>query len=301
VIQLDQFELQAKTIYSNLEIQLKLGVFSINLIYFVIDRQSKDFDLGKDDYFHLIYFKDGNANLISQGKKSIIPKNSFLYFTPNQIRLENPKQKNLISYHICFELINKKTGNKLLSIFEEEPAQLFKTLSQRDAYQLIQDKTTRMDDLFEEIVSEFESNLYFQRYKLRSLFLNVFVSFARAIIKDSRKKQPNIKSSSTNFLHYVITDLMRYRYKTLTLPELADILKMSKRQLQRHIKEYLGMTFKKKLVSVRIMNAKRLIQTTNLSIAEISEEVGFKNTLYFIRVYKEREGMTPNNYRKSLK
>ncbi|WP_416378616.1 helix-turn-helix domain-containing protein [Enterococcus casseliflavus] len=45
--------------------------------------------------------------------------------------------------------------------------------------------------------------------------------------------------------------------------------------------------------------AKELLRFTSLSMKEISEVIGIKNSSYFSRLFKKRTGMTPLNYRKS--
>ena len=48
----------------------------------------------------------------------------------------------------------------------------------------------------------------------------------------------------------------------------------------------------------RIKMAKKLILNTEDSIAQIALSVGIKDTNYFIRIFKQTEGITPLQYRK---
>jgi AraC-like DNA-binding protein len=47
----------------------------------------------------------------------------------------------------------------------------------------------------------------------------------------------------------------------------------------------------------RIELAKRVMANTSLSITEVCYETGFNNLNYFIRLFKRKEGVTPNVYR----
>ena len=51
------------------------------------------------------------------------------------------------------------------------------------------------------------------------------------------------------------------------------------------------------LLRQRIDKAKRLLLTTQMSIQDISEQVGFSNVNIFIRSFKNAMGMTPTAFR----
>lgn len=63
-------------------------------------------------------------------------------------------------------------------------------------------------------------------------------------------------------------------------------------------KEKVELTFSEYLTRRRIQRAKELVISTNLPISEIAEESGYKTPKYFIKIFKELEGMTPSTYRK---
>ena len=52
--------------------------------------------------------------------------------------------------------------------------------------------------------------------------------------------------------------------------------------------------------SLRITNAKLLLETTNYNVSEISNLVGYENPLYFSRFFKKQCGMSPVQFRKQL-
>ena len=68
---------------------------------------------------------------------------------------------------------------------------------------------------------------------------------------------------------------------------------------------YLGQIFKKQtsltineyIRNVRIMNAKRLLKSSDLKIFEIASDVGFSDQQYFCSVFKKNVGVTPSEYR----
>ncbi|MNY49749.1 Arabinose operon regulatory protein [compost metagenome] len=65
-------------------------------------------------------------------------------------------------------------------------------------------------------------------------------------------------------------------------------------------KEQTGFTFSEYVARSRIQKAKELLLQTRLTIADISEQVGYQTSKYFIKLFKEYEGTSPNQYRKQM-
>ena len=68
--------------------------------------------------------------------------------------------------------------------------------------------------------------------------------------------------------------------------------------LRRIFRETTGRSISGFLNDVRIDSAKRLLGGTDRRILEISMQVGFHHVTYFNRVFKQKTGMTPLQYRK---
>lgn len=101
-----------------------------------------------------------------------------------------------------------------------------------------------------------------------------------------------------------ILNVLRYiesNYRMATLQEAAHMQNVSIHQMSRFIKKNTGHTFKELLQTKRLNQASFLLSTTNLSVADIIYNVGYDNTSYFHRVFRERYGMTPKEYRKKIK
>lgn len=62
-----------------------------------------------------------------------------------------------------------------------------------------------------------------------------------------------------------------------------------------------GIAPKDYLIGKRIAHAKRLLRETDASVMEISVSVGYVDQLYFSRIFKKREGISPLAYRKQFK
>lgn len=54
-------------------------------------------------------------------------------------------------------------------------------------------------------------------------------------------------------------------------------------------------------MNIKINTSKELLRFTNLSIKEIANKVGFENSLYFSRLFKQETNLSPSEYRNKSK
>ena len=99
-------------------------------------------------------------------------------------------------------------------------------------------------------------------------------------------------------LKRAISYIMQNYASPLTLDELARYCNISKQHLIRYFKSELGTTPLKYITEYRVTRAKELLfNYPDLSIGEISEELGFENQHYFSKVFSKITGETPSDYR----
>ena len=97
-------------------------------------------------------------------------------------------------------------------------------------------------------------------------------------------------------------EMIYYDYKKpLTIDAAAQITGYGKSNFCKIFKKCTGTTFHDALNKRRVAISCGLLSDTGLSIAEISEEVGFLEAKSFCRVFKSTEGMTPGAYRRAKK
>ena len=82
----------------------------------------------------------------------------------------------------------------------------------------------------------------------------------------------------------------------LSLKQTAKHIGISPAYLSRLFHHEYGVSFSKYLTSLRLEEARKLLQTTRLQIAEIANRCGFSSSSYFIKVFSEHYKVTPKNY-----
>lgn len=100
-----------------------------------------------------------------------------------------------------------------------------------------------------------------------------------------------------------ILQLNRVIAEHMSDPELDQLvlcreLGMSRAALYNKMKAITGAGAKEYITRIRLEKAKTLVETTGLSIVEISEMTGFTSQSYFSTAFKAYTGMTPSQYKK---
>lgn len=97
-------------------------------------------------------------------------------------------------------------------------------------------------------------------------------------------------------------DLMRAKHAdALRIPELAHSLGLSMRSLNRRFQLATGISPTVYLQQQRINSARDLLRTSNLTIAEVALAVGYTDSGYFCRLFKESMKQTPREYRQAVR
>ncbi|RCX19483.1 AraC-like DNA-binding protein [Anaerobacterium chartisolvens] len=99
-----------------------------------------------------------------------------------------------------------------------------------------------------------------------------------------------------------IIDYINHHYsdQNLNVSAIAVKYEMNVSYLSRIFKKRTGISILDYIHKQRIENAK-LMLSTGLSIAEISEKAGYTSSLALIRTFKKYEGITPGKYRENMK
>lgn len=84
----------------------------------------------------------------------------------------------------------------------------------------------------------------------------------------------------------------------LSLQELAELTNLSSSYLSRLLKEELGQPFSQFYAELKVHWAKDLLESSDMTISEISDELGYIESSYFVRSFKKVTGITPLKYRK---
>lgn len=86
--------------------------------------------------------------------------------------------------------------------------------------------------------------------------------------------------------------------ESITLDDVAEVVHVSPSRVRHVFKDVTGVGFKEYVTNVRLAEAKRLLLSTDLSVAEIARAVSYTNLHQFYRVFYRSFAMSPAEYRR---
>ena len=106
------------------------------------------------------------------------------------------------------------------------------------------------------------------------------------------------KQNHVHLINWVIKYFSEHYQENISLDDIINSVNISKSHFIRIFREYTNHTPMDYLNHFRIERAKELLCQTELSIKNISIDVGFSDEFYFSRLFKKRVGVSPQHYRK---
>ncbi len=129
-----------------------------------------------------------------------------------------------------------------------------------------------------------------RRYLLQTLYL------VEDICMERKNPQTATKEKS---LVDILLEYIHINYsEDISLDLLCQLVHTNRTTLNRKFKARTGFSAMEYLLRYRLKLACESLVHTNLSLAEISEAIGFKYDTYFIRQFTAKMGMSPTEYRR---
>lgn len=125
------------------------------------------------------------------------------------------------------------------------------------------------------------------------LIMELFHNVDKAELHDMAQYEEKIAMTAYQYLEN--------NYPTATLEEFSTLSMQPSYYISRLFKRHYQVTFTECLQLIRMMRAANYLTSTSKPVEEIIAEVGYENNSYFHRLFKERYGLTPKQYRDMTK
>lgn len=117
-------------------------------------------------------------------------------------------------------------------------------------------------------------------------------------LQTQKSLENNTFSDSNSSLSPIIAYIKANIHSAINMKKLSDVANMSTTAFHRFFKKELGITPVEFIAQEKIKMAKTLLSEPNIHINEVSYELGYEDSNYFIRLFKKHEGITPKQYQK---
>ncbi len=125
------------------------------------------------------------------------------------------------------------------------------------------------------------------------MLLHIIISNCRGIADREGKR-------SVERVKLILSYISENYSHDITMGDAAEVCCYSKSHFMRFFRSAMGESFTSYLSSYRLKIASQLLLSTGDTVLEIAGKTGFGNLSYFNRLFKEKFGVTPTQYRKRL-
>ena len=179
-----------------------------------------------------------------------------------------------------------KLSEKNIRIFQQDMLQLFFTYMEK--------KEMKAHELY-------DSPEIYRLYKIAILSIEGMCRWVYACAEYiTRRGEEEALTHSARMVRSVKDYISGNLKNEVRLSQIAEITHLNPDYTTRVFKRETGMTIREYLLKKRMERARRLLQTTEASVSEVSLEVGYDNFSYFIRMFKARYGETPKQFRQRI-
>ncbi|WP_072331841.1 MULTISPECIES: AraC family transcriptional regulator [unclassified Paenibacillus] len=243
--------------------------------------------------YEIFYLMSGKREFFIKDRTIIVSEGDVVIISPNILHrttnTEKPRHERLIinMHESCMGTVNGSYREALQPLFEKEYLVVRRSLHDRGSLEAL----ARM--LMQEMLDRRSG---FEMYA-QTLAMQLLIVCCRHIQQDSAEP---LEAPSP--MHERMSEVARYinehYMEELTLDFLAQTFFVSPYYLSRCFKEATGFTFVEYLNSVRIKEAKKLLEQSAMKVNLIAKKVGFGSVTHFGRVFKSVTGQVPLFYRK---
>ena len=131
-----------------------------------------------------------------------------------------------------------------------------------------------------------------------SCILRVYATLGQRYLSGIRPRTgDNLRNMDSEVITAVLTYINNHYREELSLEDVAKFAGFSRYYFSRSFKRQTGYSFKDYLCQKRLQVAMDLLIRTNRSMRDVAIESGFGSVATFNRVFREKKGCTPTQYR----
>ncbi|WP_375446818.1 helix-turn-helix domain-containing protein [uncultured Fibrella sp.] len=282
ILQLDDFE---RTHTHHPDVYVQLFAEHVAQYQFVRTPHRHDF------YMLVLFTKGQGTHTIDFVDYPIQPGNAF-FMSPAQVHnwtFSEDTDGYLIFFNPAFYLVDYP-ARKLSDL------PLFHALATPPVVQLTDLESADIGGVFTLVHREYTGSGYHRDDVIRS-YLNVLLVKLSGFCLASQPPQrsSHVQSQIRQLERLVEKNFVAHK----TVRDYADMMALSEKQLYSICQTALGKPLQKIIQERLVLEAKRLLVHTDLSVAQVADRLNFLDHSYFNRFFRKETGKTPDQFRRS--
>ena len=253
--------------------------------------------LQRNNYYSLIWVKEGIGKLKTNFSEYNFEKNSLFSFAPYQpFMLSSTSVKGVaIYFHSDFFCIHKHQTEVTCN------GVLFNNIYQKPFFMVDENLEDTLDKVIGQIKTEIQRPGLAQ-YELLISFMKIFlISASRAKAQQQPESIPLSATRKEPFILQNLKEAIEKDFRSKHTPQdYAILLNISSNALARIAKTHFNKTLTNLITERIIIEAKRELYLTNKSVKEVAYELGYDDEYYFSRFFKKNVNISPQAYRETV-
>ena len=253
--------------------------------------------LQRNNYYSLIWVKEGMGKLKTDFSEYDFEQNSLFSFTPYQPFMfsSNLIKGMAIYFHSDFFCIHKHQMEVTCN------GVLFNNIFQKPFISVDGALQTTLTGITEQIKREMQ-NPGLAQYELLISFMKILlISASRSKAQQQPLTLETEQGSKEPFILQNLRDAIEKDYKSKHTPrDYAVLLNISPNALAKLTKTHFNKTLTHLISERIIIEAKRELYLTNKSVKEVAYALGYDDEYYFSRFFKKNVNISPQLYRETV-
>lgn len=159
--------------------------------------------------------------------------------------------------------------------------------------------------LMDNILKEYEQDNYLCDQLISSYLQAFFIHLMRLQgapqIEQLTDTKTNIQlNNERRIVEQAMSYIQHHLFDKLTVSQVATSIPVSNSYLSKLFKRHAKQSVMDYIIHTKLEHGKELIHETNHNFTEISNILGYKSIFYFSKQFKQKYGITPTEYAKSL-
>ncbi len=248
----------------------------------------------RHSFYHLVFFTKGSGIQHIDFKQHPVSPGLIYFMIPGQVHswsFDGEVEGYLINFSKDY------FGSFLLNPLYLQHFSFFDGFSADSVFMLPEPVQQKITGLFEGILKEGKDADPFKEDMVKIMMLSIFIEISRILdVKHPVQHNAYNQTILNNFKKLIDTHFL-----TLRFPKgYAELLYITPNHLNALSNDLLGMSAGQIIRDRIILEAKRMLVSKNLSVADIAHELAFKDQSYFIKFFKKQVGLTPDKFRKQI-
>ncbi len=254
--------------------------------------------LQRNNYYSLIWVREGNGKVKSDFSEYNFEENSLLAFSPYQPFMIYTPQKIVgvaIYFHpdfYCIHMHQKEVScnGVLFNNIYQPPFTLIDKASEATLALIVG-----------QIKTEMRQSEMAQYDLLVSYLKIILITASRLKTEQQQEVTANLPNTREPFILQNLKDAIELHFRTKHSPsQYADVLNITSKALAKLAKTHFNKTLTDMISERIIIEAKRELYLTNKTVKEIAYELGYDDEHYFSRFFKVNADVSPQMYRETV-